>query len=102
MEILLNLTPIEFYIKGEARLGAYRLRLNNSWWPTTVHTRIERTIALTSLEMRSDYQTPKFFLDKLFKVTLDWELGRELKTSYNVIWYVDGSKNKEGTGAPLV
>jgi hypothetical protein len=37
METILNLTPLDIYIHGVARMGAYRLQVTESWrqgWDT--------------------------------------------------------------------
>jgi hypothetical protein len=51
MKTILNLTPLDIYICGVARMGAYRLQITESWRPTFTrkgHTRITDTLLMTS------------------------------------------------------
>lgn len=57
------------------------------------HARIATEITNPIFHMGCDTMTPMFFLDKLFKFALDWEMSRvkqkrEIPTQ---MWYVDGS-----------
>jgi hypothetical protein len=64
METLLNMLPLDICIKGVARMGAYRLKCNNSWRNLEYgHSRITSIITNPVLEMDSDYAS-KIFLCK--------------------------------------
>lgn len=61
MEVMLELPPLDIYIKAEARIGSYRLKCNNAWRPTCMvgHTRIDNVISIPQLNMRGDSMTKK-------------------------------------------
>jgi hypothetical protein len=52
METLLNLPPIDIFIKGQARMGTYRLKYNDSWRNLEYeHSRITNVITNPILEI---------------------------------------------------
>lgn len=106
METMLNLPPLDIYIKGEARMGAYRLQKNNIWKTQIFgHSKITITVHNPVLEMGSDYMIRKTSFKKLIKTGInkpDQEWGTKemnLVSKGCLVWYTDGSKTKEGTGA---
>lgn len=106
METMLNLPPLDIFIKGEARMGAYRLNCNGNWKTQNHigHTRIMNMIANPILNMGSDVMIPKFSYDKPFEVQLDWEEWRHQERqswSNDLFWYTDGSKTDDGSGAGI-
>lgn len=102
METILNLPPLDIVIKAEARMGAYRLKCNGNWYDNHLgHTKIESIVTNSLLEMRSDIMTPKINTNKPFKTQLSWENKTEetLVQSGKLVWYTDGSKTDNGSGA---
>ena len=49
MEVVLNLPPLDIFIKGEARTAAYRIRCSGNWRYNSAsdHTRIENILRWT-------------------------------------------------------
>jgi hypothetical protein len=105
METLLNLQPLDIFIKGEARMGAYRLKCNNGWRNLEYgHSRITNVITNPVLEMGSNYMLPKHSFQKPFDIQIDWEdwcHKEEQCLSKGFIWYTDGSKTDNGSGAGI-
>ncbi|KAL1447090.1 hypothetical protein WDU94_000567 [Cyamophila willieti] len=107
METLLNLPPLDIVIRGEARMGAYRLQQNNLWKRQLYgHSKIILTVHDPVLNMGSDHMTVKTSLNKSIntgiKPALDWvkhETG--LISKGCLVWYTDGSKTDEGSGAGI-
>jgi hypothetical protein len=74
IETLLNLLPLDTFIKGEARMGAYRLKYDDSWRNLEHrHSRITNVITNTVLEMGSDYVLPIYSFEKPFDIQMNWE-----------------------------
>jgi hypothetical protein len=105
METLLNLPPLYIFIKGEARMGANRLKCNDSWRNLEYrHSRITNVITNPILEMGSDYMLPKYSFDKPFDIQMDWEdwCHKEKQClSKCLIWYTDGLKTDNGSGTGI-
>jgi ribonuclease HI len=106
METLLNMPPLDIFIKGEARMGAYRLELNNNWIKRNQqgHARITSTVTNPLLDMGSDRMLPKLTFDKPFKVLINWEEWKQMEQqclTKGLVWYTDGSKTDTGTGAGI-
>jgi hypothetical protein len=75
METLLNLLPVDIFIKGGARMGTYKLKCNDSWRNLEYgHSRITNVITNPVLEMGSDYMLPKYSFEKPFDIQTDWEV----------------------------
>jgi hypothetical protein len=63
METLLNLPPIDIFIKGQARMGTYRLKYNDSWRNLEYeHSRITNVITNPILEIGRLYASKIFLL----------------------------------------
>jgi hypothetical protein len=105
MKILLNLPPLDIFIKGGARMGAYRLKCNDSWRNLEYrHSRITNVITNPILVMGSAYMLPKYSSDKPFDIQMDWEYWCHKEgqcLSKGLIWYTDGSKTDNGSGAGI-
>src|ERR1044072_996394 len=82
METMLNLPPLDIYVRGEARIAAYRLSKTSNWKPHIGpgHTRIEKLVTDPILEMGTDTINPRISYDKPFKICLDWEEWRWKET----------------------
>jgi hypothetical protein len=108
METILHLTPLDIYICGVARMGTYRLQLTESWRPTFTrmgHKRITDKIQNDILLMTSDTMVKKHPFARPFEVLIDkregWNAGDYQITNGDIMWYMDGSRKKEGTGAGI-
>ena len=103
METLLDLPPLDLIIKGEARLGAYRLKCSNNWKPGNGHSRIDQIVTDPEgiLLMGSDYMVPIFSFEESFQVDLTGhdKLRDDPCHPGCLMWYTDGSKSDHGTGA---
>jgi ribonuclease HI len=108
IEVLLRL-PLHLKIESEARVGIYRLRCNEQWGPKSLwygHTSISRDmIKEPILQMGTDKIMPRYAFHKPFTVKLtnriEWDRGLVPIRQWGLIWYTDGSKTNEGTGAGL-
>jgi hypothetical protein len=103
METILNLTPLDIYICGVARMGAYRLQITESWRPTFTskgHTRITDKIQNDTLLMTSDTMVKKHSFARPLEVLIDeregWNAGDYQITNGDLVWYTDGSRTKVG------
>jgi hypothetical protein len=100
-----NLPPLDIFINGEARMGAYRLKCNDSWRNLeNGHSRITNVITNPVLEMGSDYVLPKYSSEKQFDIQMDcehWCHKEEQCLSKGLIRYTDESKANYGSGAAI-
>jgi ribonuclease HI len=106
METILNLTLLDIYIRGVARMGAYKLQVSESWRPTFTRmgdTKITDKIQNDTLLMTLDTMVKKHSFARPFKVLIDkregWNAGDYQITNGDLVWYTDGSSTKERTGA---
>ena len=104
MEAFLSLTPLDLFIKGEARLGAYRLQASGNWRTgrNTGHSTIINLVTEPAgiLLMGSDQIQKQYSFKKPFQVNLNWkEWNAHTDTSKSIMWFTDGSKTTEGTGS---
>jgi hypothetical protein len=107
IEVLLSLPPLRLKIEAEARVEIYRLSFNEPWKPKSLwygHTRIAQDmIKEPILQMETDKMIPRFAFRKTFTVRLtsrsEWDRGFVPIRQEGLIWYTDGSKTNEGTGA---
>jgi hypothetical protein len=96
-------------VRGEARMAAHRLWSMGCWsylHPNRGHCSILKRLQQTDsiFNMGVDVMRPAFNLEPKYRVTLltreDWTRGSgsppEVK---GLVWYTDGSKMKERTGA---
>jgi hypothetical protein len=90
------LPPLDIFIKGEARMGAYRLKCNYSWINLEYgHSRITNVITNPVLETGRDYVLRKYSFEKPFDIQMDWEdwcHKEEHCVSKDFICCTDGSK----------
>ncbi|KAL1446432.1 hypothetical protein WDU94_012296 [Cyamophila willieti] len=108
METMLNLPPLDIYITGEARMGAYRMQQNNIWKSQGYgHTKISTLVHNPVLVMGSDYMIAKTSFNKTIKTgtnkpEIEWaEKEKALISKGCLVWYTDGSKTEEGSGAGI-
>jgi ribonuclease HI len=109
MEVLVGLPPLDLAIQGEARSAAHRLWSLGGW--SYLHPQRGHSCILTRLQksdpiynMRVDFMRPVYNLEPNYRVTM---LAREEWTRSpwtppavrGLIWYMDGSRTAEGTGA---
>lgn len=109
LEALLGLVPLHLMIEAEARRAAYRLKCGGQW--TTAggmlgHTRVLSNTAEThvTLSMRSDRKVPSFSFNTPYTTVLpsreDWNTrGHGLLTPKGLVWFTDGSRTRDGSGA---
>lgn len=108
MEVLLGLTPLDILIQGEAQKAAYRL-VNMEQdipfiWFERGHSSIIREIKQDTVMSRpSDLMTPSFNFVLPYKTIIpterDWTESHHTLLRGDSIWYTDGSKHEDGTGA---
>jgi len=109
MEVLICLPPLELVVQSEARMVAHCL-WSLGWWsylhPNRGHSSILKRFQQSDpiFNMGVDVMRPAFNLEPKYRVIMltreEWTRGTgsppEIK---GLIWYTDGSKKKEGTGA---
>jgi len=111
MEALICLPPLELVVQSEARMAAHHLWSLGRW--SYLHHNRGHSSILKRLQqsdpifnMGVDVMRSTFNLEPKYRVTMltreDWTRGSgsppEVK---GLIWYTDGSKMKEGTGAEV-
>jgi len=109
MKVLVGLPPLDLVIQGEARSVAHRLWSLGCW--SYLHPRCGHSHILTQLQksdpiyaMGIDIMKPVFNLEPKYRVTM---LTREEWTRSpgtppvvkGLVWFTDGSRTEEGTGA---
>lgn len=105
MEVLLNLPPLDIFIKGEARMAAYRMSCVGHWRYHTAseHTKIEDNLRMDTLAVMSDRMKKVVDLEKPYRVHIvdrnEWSQGEPEYMKKSLTWYTDGSKRSSGTGA---
>lgn len=74
LETILNLLPLNIYIKGKVRIEAHKLKCARNWRTrnTLGYFRVTDEIKIPIFEMSSDTKISKLFLEKSFIVNLDW------------------------------
>ena len=88
-------------------MGLYRLQntLPNSRGVRDGHELIEDIVCVPEMKMRSDHMTPKYVYDIPFEVSIldrsAWINNEPEFLSGSLVWYTDGSKTEEGTGAGI-
>jgi hypothetical protein len=106
MEVLLGLPPLVM-IEAEAQAEIYRLMCNQQWKPKSTnfgHTKKSRDMEHEPiLQMRSDRMLLRYAYHKPFTVKFpdkcEWQNRFNLDSKGGLVWYTDGSKTNEGTGA---
>lgn len=109
MEILLGLTPLDIEIKAKARVCAHRLTCGNNWVDKNNHIGHTRIVGRSILhnpifEMGTDTLPIQYSFFKPFTLICDrsmWMQGEPDLPMNGLIWYTDGSKTANGTGAGI-
>lgn len=108
INVVLNLPPLSLFIKGQARMSAYRLEQAGIWKPKydyLGHCSITRVVADRTLSMPSDHMIPTFCFTKTFETHIvkrdEWEIDLWQPNEEDPVWYTDGSKTDSGTGAGI-
>jgi hypothetical protein len=109
IEVLLGLPPLHLKMETEARVGNYRLSCNEQWRPKSLwygHTSMARDmIKQPVLQMGTDKMIPRYAFHKPFTVNLtsrsEWDRDFVPIRQGGLIWYRDGSKANEVTGAAV-
>jgi ribonuclease HI len=105
MEVMLCLPPLDIFIKGEARLAAYRLQCGGEWryHHASKHCQIVNILQADILDWISDKMTTMIDLDVPYSVKHfdreEWSRGEPTQMKRGITWYTDGSKMATGTGA---
>jgi ribonuclease HI len=105
MEVLLNLTPLNFLIMAEARMTLYRLHMLKQ--PAFLKTEtgllsIWKNVSDPILDMCSDHTIPVYNYSKIFSVIIDkdyWRNKDPVLPKDALIWFTDGSRTDLGTGS---
>jgi len=108
METLVGLPPLDLVIQGEARSAAHRLWSLGCW--SYLHPQRGHSHILTRLQksdpiyaMGVDIMKPVFNLEAKYRVTMltreEWTRSpRTPPVVKGLVWFMDGSRTKEGTG----
>jgi hypothetical protein len=107
IEVLLGFPPLHLKMEAEAWVGIYRLSCNEQWRPKSLwhgHTSIAWDMMREPiLQMGTDKMILRYAFHKPFTVKLndrsEWDRGIAPIRKGGLIWYTDGSKTNEGTGA---
>jgi hypothetical protein len=107
MEVLLGIPPLHVVIEAQAQAGIYRLMCNQQWRPRSTnygHAKKSRDMEQEPIIlMGTDRMIPRYVFYKPFKVHLsrrhEWQNGFNPDNKGGLVWYTDGSKTNEGTGA---
>lgn len=104
LETLLDLPPLDIFIKGEARMGAYRLQGKpRDKYENLGHNQIWNQGGVSISDTYTDHMVPKYTFNRNFGIEIndrrEWNsISSKIRGS---IWYTDGSKTDEGTGAGI-
>ncbi|KAI5735950.1 hypothetical protein M8J77_024650 [Diaphorina citri] len=108
LETILNLPPLDLFIKGVARMASYRMECNNTWKPKRPnlgHVRINTVIHNRILQMISDQMVTCNYDVTPAKTVINsrdyWERNHVETKHGEIVWYTDGSKTTDGTGAGI-
>jgi len=109
MEALICLPPVELVVQSESRLAAYHLWSLGCWsylHPNRGHSSILKQLQQSDPIFNTGVDTvrPAFNLEPKYRVSMltreDWTKGLGAPPEVKgLVWYTDGSKTKEGTGA---
>ena len=107
METLLNLTPLDLVIQGEARMALYRLHILMQTAEPKAEAGLLSIWKYASdplLEMWADHITPVYYHSKAFSVIIDWDHWNKdpVFPEDALIWFTDGSKANSGTASHWV
>jgi hypothetical protein len=106
-KVLLGLPPLHLKIEDEAQVGIYRFSCNEQWTSKSLwyeHTSIFwDMIKEPVLQMGTDTMIPRYAFHTPLTMKLtsrsEWDRGFVPIRQGGLIWYTDGSKTNEGTGA---
>ncbi|XP_071043063.1 uncharacterized protein [Parasteatoda tepidariorum] len=107
LEAILDLTPLDIFMCSDARMTAYRMKLQYQWYgrPSSGgHTSITKKIHHPTLLMPSDCMERKYVFERPFEIVFPTreELYNNTIDAKNddLIWFTDGSKkgNLSGMG----
>ena len=103
LDAFICLPPLEMIVQGGARMAAYRLwslGCRSYLHPNKRHSSILKRLQQSDpiFNMGLDVMKPAFNLEPKYRVTMLTREGPppEIK---GLVWYTDGSRMKEGTGA---
>ena len=109
MEALICLPPLELVVQGKARMAVHRLWSLGCWsylHPNRGHSSILKRLQQSDpvYSMGLDAMRPTYNLEPKYRVTLltreNWTRGSGAPPEVKgLVWYTDGSRMKEGTGA---
>lgn len=106
MEMLLNLPPIHLQIKKEAARGMIRIQKEKQYLPGDFrgHLKIlNNKIIEATTSLLTDIMPTTYNFEIPFKVIInerkDWQSKLHELEEGSTIWYTDGSRTKDGTGA---
>lgn len=109
LEVILNVTPLDLYLKQEAVMSFYRLSVMDGTRRSLARTghlsALEQESREPLLAMGSDLMLGKFMFARPFTTHVgtrrDWENGLLVRLNNSLIWYTDGSliNGKAGYGA---
>jgi ribonuclease HI len=107
MEIHLGLPPLYLQMEAEAKIGNYRLCCNESWKPKSEgfgHACMNKDKETEPiLQMGSDKMIPRHVYENPFTIRFpdrcEWNKGFRPDKKGGLIWYTDGPKTEDGTGA---
>jgi hypothetical protein len=112
MEALICLPPLELVVQSEARMAVHRLWSLGCWsylHPNRGHSSILKRLQQSDPIFNTgvDVMRAAFNLEPKYRVTMltreDWTRGSGSSPEIRgLIWYTDGSKMKEGTGAGVL
>lgn len=104
----LDILPLEVCIMAAARSKAHQLQLGKLWHGDQGHGHTKITSVITgdgALDMVSDHMIKRYSFSRSFSTEIpsreEWKGGGSKYTSTDVVWFTDGSKTAEGTGAGI-
>ena len=106
LNTLLGLPKLSDFIKGQARMSAYRLEQSGCWKQKACgHSKITKTISNWQLLAPSDHMIPVYDFSKNFETSIssreEWKGKKTTTRNKDLVWYTDGSKMSSGTGAGI-
>ena len=104
IEALTCLPPLELVVQGEVRMAAHRLWSLGCWsylHSNRVHSIILKLLQLSDpvFNMGLDAMRPTYNLEPKYRVTMLTRGSGAPPEVKGLVWYTDGSRMKEGTGA---
>lgn len=106
LDALMHLLPLHQFVQLEAKKSALKLKRykNILEGDLTGHLKILTNVTVNPLVIQNeDWMEPKFILDIPYKVSIDdrsvWESGGPTVRPGSIVFYTDGSKMSDRTGA---